>query len=209
MDLNREAAYRALLDIEKEDAFSNLAIKEKIELLKPDAPDFVRRLVYGVIENQINIDYYLSKMLTKGIGSIKKQVLILMRLGAYELDYMDSVPDYATINTYVEMTKEHLRGMQGLVNAILRNWKNKKEAIELPGKDDYNNYLSIKYSIHESIAKLLYKQYGEGVESILESQMSSPKLTVRVNTLKMTIPEAIKALENRGYSVSKSNLSER
>ena len=68
MDKNREGAYRILLGIEKDGDYSNLSIKEYLSKNKVPSPDLVRRLVYGVLEIEISIDYYLGFFLTKGIS---------------------------------------------------------------------------------------------------------------------------------------------
>ena len=213
MDLNREAAFKILLNIEKENSFSNLAIKDYLSKAEVPSEAFVRRLVYGVLEKEIQIDYYLDKLLEKGIDKLKKEALLILRLGAYQIDYMDSVPDYAAINSSVDLAKKYSRGLDKLVNGVLRNWQRKKKDIKLPEReDDIINHLSILYSIKPEIVDILIDQRGEkGCEDILSGVESSSKnrpLSLRVRK-KEYIEDIEEELRSLGFEVLKGDLSER
>mgnify|MGYP002583156810 FL=1 len=105
MDLNRKTAYEILLDVEKNDAYSNFAINHFVKKNEPDKEAFVRELVYGVLENKILLDYYLDALIPSGVKKVKKQELTLLRMGLYQLVYMDSVPAYAAVNETVNLAR--------------------------------------------------------------------------------------------------------
>ena len=92
MDINRKTAYLTLLEIEKNQAYSNLELNKQITENKPDNSAFVRELVYGVLENKIYLDYLLENLIERGLRGIKKPVLTLLRMGRYQIICMDSVP---------------------------------------------------------------------------------------------------------------------
>ena len=108
MDINRITAYNVLFDIEKNGAYSNIELNKQISLLSPDSPAFVRELVYGVTENRLYIDYILSQLIAKGLRGVKKQPLTLLRMGIYQLRFMDSVPEYAAVNETVNLARNQI-----------------------------------------------------------------------------------------------------
>ena len=134
MDANRKTAYHTLLDMETNRAYSNLALNHHILINKPDDPAFVRELVYGVLENKMLFDHYLDQLIPKGVKSVKTQDLTILRMGLYQLDYMDAVPDYAAVNESVSLAKRYARGRSGFINGVLRNYEKKKDTLTLPSR---------------------------------------------------------------------------
>ena len=95
-------------------------------LNKPNSPAFVRELVYGVLEHKLTLDYYIDLLVKDGIESLKTPEIIVMRMGMYQIGYMDSVPEYAAVNESVTLAKRYCRSKAGLVNGVLREYLNKK-----------------------------------------------------------------------------------
>lgn len=237
MDPNREAAYKILLKIEREASFSNLAIKDYLGSMnikgttnKGDInANLVRRLVYGVLENSLYLDYFLDKIMSKGLKGTKPELLTILRMGAYQLEFMNSVPDYAAVNTSVELAKRYVKGMDKLVNGVLRNWTRKKGEISLPGEDDLTSYLSILYSCDKGIVAMLRDQRGdEDARRILEAVSKSSDergIVLRLNINKdknkdkdidtdtdtdnKTKKQVLDELAASGFSVKEGSLSER
>ena len=112
MDVNRKTAYNTLLEMEINQAYSNIELNKQIGELKPDSPAFVRELVYGVIENRVYLDHILQQLIPKGLKGLKKQTLTLLRMGLYQLIFMDSVPDYAAVNEIVKMARRLVPGRE-------------------------------------------------------------------------------------------------
>ena len=211
MDINRKTAYNVLFEIEKNGAYSNIQLNKQISLLNPDSPAFVRELVYGVIENKIYIDYILSALVTKGLKGIKQQPLTLLRMGIYQLRFMDSVPEYAAINETVKMAKKLARGRDGFINGVLRGYLKRKNEDFLPDRSKDNvAYLSVKYSYVPWIVSLWIEQYGEvTAEALLSAGNNTPELSIRVNNLKVDAGELGERLAEKGFHVNKGKLSER
>lgn len=210
-DLNRKTAYHTLLEIEKNQAYSNIELNYQIGQLKPENPAFVRELVYGVLENQIYLDHILKQLIPKGLKGVKKPIKVLLRMGLYQLIFMDSVPEYAAVNETVKLARKVAPGRDGFLNGVLRGYGKKKAQIMLPDPaKDLEGYLSVKYSFDTSIVKLWLSQYSvEEVETLLANSNMRPPLSIRVNLTKTT-PEALKAdLEEQGFVLEKSSLCER
>ena len=130
MDCNRRTTYSVLFEIEKNQAYSNLELNRQIGLQNPDNPAFVRELVYGVLENRIYLDYLLAHLIPKGLSGIKKQVLTLLRMGLYQLIFMESVPPYAAIGETVKLAKKLAPGRDGFINGVLRGYQKKGADID-------------------------------------------------------------------------------
>lgn len=204
MDRNRKAAYETLFEIETKGAYSNIALNRTIEKMQPDDEAFVRNLVYGVLENLIYIDYKLSKLVSTKLRKLRPQVLVLLRMGAYQIEFMESVPSYAAINESVTIAKKVCRGLDGFVNGVLRNFDRKYQEIQLPDMHkEPARYLSVKYSYQQDIAEMWLEMYEfDAVESLMKAGNAAPPLTIRVNRLKTDIRELRSRLEAQGFNVS-------
>ena len=211
MDLSRKTAFEILFEIEKEEAYSNLTINRFLEKNRPDNPAFIRELVYGVLENKILLDYYLDKLIPSGIKKVKKKEATLLRLGLYQIIFMDSVPDYAAVNETVTLAKKLVRGREGFINGVLRGYMKKGSEIKLPDETkDLKHYLSIKYSFPLWLIEKWDKQYGmEECKKLLEASNARPKLSIRVNVNKTSREELKDYLEEKGYEVTEGTFSNR
>ena len=201
MDNNRKTAYQTLLDVESKKAYSNIALNHKIAVNKPGSPAFVRELVYGVLERKLTLDHYIDQLLKEGIDSLRIQELTILRMGLYQLGYMDKVPEYAAISESVDLAKKYCKGKAGLINGVLREYQNKKIYLTLPTRDeDEIKYLSVKYSYAPWIIELWLKYYSVSfVEKLLDAGNETPPLTVRANWLKIRKEDLKKVLRERGF----------
>ena len=88
MDANRKTAYLTLMDVESKKSYSNIALNHQIICNRPDSRRFVRELVYGVLENKLLLDYYISLLVPSGADSLKASDKTILRMGLYQLGYM-------------------------------------------------------------------------------------------------------------------------
>ena len=147
MDIDRKTAFAVLLDVEKNEAFSNLALNRRIKENQPQNPAFVRELVYGVLKYQLLLDYQLDKLVKSGSKKLKKQDLTLLRMGLYQLTFMDAVPEYAAVSETVQLAKKYARGRENFINAVLRNFIRGGRKLQLPERtEDLVTHLSVAYS---------------------------------------------------------------
>ena len=209
MDANRKAAYNTLMDVESKNSYSNLALNHQIGIIHPKDPAFVRELVYGVLENKMHLDYIIDWLVPKGVASVKKQDLTILRMGIYQLQYMDSVPEYAAVNESVALAKRYARGRSGFVNGVLRSFINDKMNIRLPDRaEDEIRYLSIKYSYEPWIIRLWLESYDvDFVEKLLAAGNKTPELSVRYNWLRIMKKDLVQRLEEKGFRVKEGRLA--
>ena len=200
----RHAAYKALIDIEKDNAYSNMALNHYLRDLEPREQALAREICYEVLKRKYLLDYYLRGFITKGFNKLETGLLTILRMGACEILFMDGVPDYASINEAVDLAKRYAKGRAPFVNGVLRNLARNRDSLKEP--DD----ISVRYSVNKWIADLLIKALGpEGAEEYLRYSLETPELCIRVNLLKNTREELRDSLEKEGFRVSLSTLSPR
>ena len=204
MDLNRKTAYKALFEIQIKGAYSNIAVNRQVRADAPSDPAFVRSLVYGTLENQLLIDHRLSQLVKGPLKKVNSKALVLLRMGVCQLDFMDSVPEYAAINETVSLAKKFCRGLDGFVNGVLRSYLRRDGSFSMPDREkNPSEYLSIKYSCSSDIVKMWLDIYGqERTESLLKAGNTPPPLTIRVNSLKAGTEEVRTLLEAGGFKCS-------
>ena len=203
----RQTAFDILSKIQKDSSYSNLTIDSFLASVCFDEVDsaFVSALVYGVLESSFTLDYQLAANLKQPLKKLKPQVLTVLRLGAYQLLFMDKVPESAAVNESVKLIKANgCSFASSLVNAVLRNVA--KKGLCLPDESDKTFYYSVKYSFPQELVKFWIKSYGEeNTVGIMESCSGRPPLIVRANTLKVTADELTSTLKNEGIE-SKSSV---
>ena len=204
----RQIAFEILLKIEKDKAYSNLAIDSAVKAFCPDSTDcaFISRLVYGVTERKITLDYIISGCLSQPISKLKKEVLVILRLGTYQLVFSDKIPASAAVNESVKLAKNNKCGFAtGLVNAVLRKVAN--DGFTIPEDTDNVKRISVLYSAPEELVKFLSYHYGESnAEEFLKAALQPKKIMIRVNTVKTTPEELKYLLEKEGVGVSETSV---
>ncbi len=202
----RQIAFQALLKTEKDGAFSNLALDAVLSKSQLDTRDksFVSNLFYGVIERQLTIDYNLSLYLTKPLKKLKPEVLTVMRMGAYQILFMNKVPDSAAVNESIKLSKKNGAAYaSGLINAVLR--KVSSSGLVLPENTDSAEYLSVKYSCPLWLTRKWSTEYGkEDTVKLLEASLGSADTCIRVNSTKTSADDLIARLAEESISAEKT-----
>lgn len=209
MDANRKTAYYTLMDVESKKSYSNIALNHHIICGRPGSPSFVRELVYGVLENKKLLDYTISHFIKTDISKVKINDLVVLRMGIYQLGYMDSVPEYAAVNESVMLAKKFCRGREGFINGVLRAYIRDKFSVRLPDRaEDEIKYLAVRYSCEEWIVELWADQYGiDETEELLKASHGNPGLCIRVNTLKTGREDLSARLRAKGFETENSSIA--
>ena len=181
----RTTALSALIAVRRQNAWADGALKEYIardRLSRRDAA-LAARLVYGVVQNRLLLDFDLAQVVSSPLAKLQPVVLDILRLGAYQILFLDGVPDAAVCNECVKLaTKRGFGPLKGFVNGILRTIARNKEQIALPDREkEPLMYLSVRYSMPLWIVELWQAQYGSRAEDMLKAQLEKRPLTIRVN----------------------------
>ena len=198
----REACLNSLVNFEKNKSYSNTELSNALDRHKFNDLDraFFTRLFYGVIERKLTLDFYINCLAEKNKDA---RVLNILRMGLYQILYMEKVPDNAACNESVELAKKlKNKHAPGFVNAVLRNFLRRRE--ELERQLDSLNNLEIKYSCNYDIINVWKESYGSAVaEKILKAGDAASGFAVTVNGLKIARDEYFEKLVSLGVKCEK------
>lgn len=195
----RTTALSALIACRKQGAWADGVLKEYIVRDRLDRRDaaLASRLCYGVLQNRMLLDHYISHCLNGSIKKLQPIVLDILRLGFYQIMLMDKIPVSAAVNEAVEQTKKYAnRSASGLVNGVLRKAVREKDQLPSPTS------IAIKYSHPEPLVALLRSSVGEDrIEALLRSHNEAPKTVIQINTLHFDTPSVCAELEASGVTL--------
>ncbi|SHH61907.1 16S rRNA (cytosine(967)-C(5))-methyltransferase RsmB [Desulfosporosinus lacus] len=199
----RGMAVHMLTRVEVEGAYANLLLQKNIPRLT-DSRDrqFVTLLVNGTLKNRLTLDYALRRHLSKPMSSLPHEVRAILRIGAFQVLYVDKVPPAAAINESVELAKEFPK-FTGLVNVVLRKVMEKGWDIPWPdSKREPVRYLSVRYSHPEWMIQRWLKRWGiEETEALCKANNEPAQTWIRTNTLKISREGLRERLSEEGITV--------
>lgn len=183
----REVVLEMLLEILEKRKYSHLvtkAVLDKYSYLEKNDRAFIKRLCNGCVERKLQIDYVLNQFSNTKVEKMKPVIRNVLRMGVYQILFMDKIPDRAACNEAVKLAEKKGFGkLKGFVNGVLRNIARKKDEIQYPDKEKERLlYLQITYSMPEWLVKLWVEQYGEEkTEEILQGLLRERPLTLRLD----------------------------
>jgi 16S rRNA (cytosine967-C5)-methyltransferase len=206
LDIPREKALEILCRVEA-GSFADPLLAAAREHLDGRDSAFVLELVYGVLRQRSHLDWILERFSAQPLSRTDPATRNLLRLGAYQMLFLDKVPVSAAVNTSTEIAKKHGR-KSGYVNGLLRNLDRNRAGIVPPSPDDPVNRLAILYSHPPWLVRRWLKRFGsEQTETILRENNRPSRLVLRTNVLK-TSREALKqSLETEGAELRETDYS--
>ena len=176
---------------------------KKYQYLEKQERSFIKRVVDGTLERLMQIDFIIESFSSTPLRKMKPTVRTILRMGVYQICYMDRVPDSAACNEAVKLTvKRGFSGLKGFVNGVLRNIARKKEEISWP--DD-----SVRYCLPQWILGQWEPEYGrKAVQVMAESFLRERPLTVRMNLNQAPREEILESLREQGVEVIESGYSD-
>ena len=203
----REVALLTLNTCQRQGGWSDGALKKQLAAAGLDSRDaaLATQLCFGVVQNQLLLDFYLSNFSNIALKRMEGKVVQALRLGAYQLLFMDRVPQHAAVSEGVKLAKRHNVRAGGLVNAVLRRIsENSADLPDIPGKGSAQ-YLNIKYSHPLWLCEHLIAEHGyDFAEALLAANNEAPKATAQVNTLKISADELMERLSEEGVECAKT-----
>lgn len=207
----REEVLLLLIDIDRKKVMSSQGLSNlllRYQFAKKQDRAFMTRLLEGTLEQQIYLDYVLNQFSSKKMEKQKPFIRCLLRMTAYQILFMEQVPDSAACNEAVKLArKKGFSTLSGFVNGLLRNVARKKEEVKLPDqKKAPMEYLSIRYSIPQWILEQWSTMYDfETVAKMAEGSIRNPQTTVRVNLSNTELEPLKESLTSEGIQVEESS----
>lgn len=207
----RAVALHTLLTVERQNVFADDTFHElanKSQLSKEDrALGF--ELVNGVLRHRGNLDWRLTALTNRPLLGLPTIVVMILRLGAYQLLHLDRVPDSAAVNESVKLAKRVKgRDWSGVVNGVLRNLLRQAEPQWPDPSEDPVHALSIRYSCPIWLTKRWIDRLGlDQAGRVCQQTIGIPPLTLRTNTLRCSREELKERLQQEGYGVTPTEVS--
>ncbi len=195
----RKLSLNILLNMEKNGSYINIELDNALKESNLSSLDkrFVTELVHGVIKHKIYLDYVI--FLYSGIKRNKMSDICLnvLRLGVYQIMFLDRIPDSAAVNESVKLVKKNPNPrIPGFVNGILRTVIRNRECIELP--KDKTEYLSVKYSYPMELTEILVSSLGiDECEKFIKAQSERASVYLRCNRTKITADLLVEKLKEK------------
>lgn len=199
----RETVLKILYRVIWDGAYANIELNKVLGEGNLSGPDrgLATELVYGTLRMQGSIDYILDKFLKKPLSTLTPWIQIILRLGVYQMFYMEKIPDRAAVNEAVNLTKKYGHpGTVKLVNGVLRNIARNRETIVFPLLEkDPVAHISAVYSHPAWLVRRWIGQMGveETIWLCTADNLPAP-VTARTNTLKISRPELLERLAGEG-----------
>lgn len=200
----RMSALRTLRACRESGAWADAALASELrrESLQASDAALASRIVYGVLQNRMLLDHYISAFCTQRLDHLQQPLPDILRIGAYQILFLDKVPDHAAVSEAVELAKESKRGAAaGLVNAVLRKLSQNKASLPaLPA--DRLERLSIETSHPMWLTRRMVDLLGmEEADAFLRKNNEIAPVTVQVNPMKTGADELIRELEGEHIEV--------
>jgi 16S rRNA (cytosine967-C5)-methyltransferase len=180
----RSLALDALKRVEKDRAYLDRVVDTVLAHVKISDADrrLFSELAYGTIRHQRLLDFYIEQSLDRKINQTDLPTRTLLRLGAYQIFFLDKIPPHAAVNETVELSVQYARP---IINAVLRKLLREKETLKTPDAiPDPIRRLGVKYSHPDWMVKLFIARFGEEAEQALAANNERPGLTVRINAMR-------------------------
>lgn len=194
----REAAMLALNACQRQGGWSDGALKKQLSAAELSGRDaaLATQLCFGVLQNQMLLDFYLAKFSNIPLKRMEGKVVQTLRLGAYQMLFLTRIPHSAAVNSAVALVKAHCKNPRaaGMVNGILRSMERSLQNMPVIPQGDPVAYLSTLYSHPEWLVKEFILSLGEEeTAQLLAADNSQPPTAVMVNTTRTTV-ETLKAM---------------
>lgn len=201
----RALAFEALRRVEERGAFADAVLGSSLarRRLSPSDQALATRLVYGTLAWQGRLDWHLSRLCTTPLPRLDSWLRVILRLGLYQILFLDRVPAYAAVDTSVELARRFRHGAAtGLVNATLRRAAANAAALTLP--DDRTDPVGIQ-AICWSHPRWLVARWHEEldsdtVEGLLRANQEPAPTVLRANTLRTDRAALVETLMRAGFS---------
>jgi 16S rRNA (cytosine967-C5)-methyltransferase len=186
----RYLAVKTLIRFFKSNIFSDILLAETLENTELDETSkrFFTRLFYGVIERKITLDVVIAGNSDLPLERLDDEIINILRVGFYQLMFLDSVPESAAVNESVNLCADFRKtSAKGFVNAVLRKHLRTGRTYDLPD-DPYSDIcMSIKYSVDPIIIISLKNNYGyDKTVGILEHFNKPPVNYIKLNNRKFS-----------------------
>lgn len=203
----REVALKIINEVENNGAYANIALAQEINRrtaqgqLSDQDRRFITELVYGTVKAGATLDWMLGIYLNRSLTKVAPVIRNILRLGIYQLFFLEKVPASAACNQSVELAKKYGHaGTIKFVNGVLRNAARSPEKVVYPDRDSEPvKYLALKYFHPEWLVERWVDRLGvAGCEALCQTNNTIPPLSLRTNSVKINRDRLLQRLADEG-----------
>ncbi len=181
----RECAYRVVRRVFEQGAYADRALHAEAGELDPRDRALAMQLAYGTVQRKRSLDHILTRLSSRPPERLDPPVLAALRLGLFQLAYLDRVAEHAAVHESVELVKRHAHGGEGLVNAVLRRAVRERATLLDGLSDETPQQAAVLHSVPDWMAEMWWQELGpEETRALLHAVNQPPESALRINTLK-------------------------
>ena len=201
----RETAFNVLNRVEGGDAFADILLMKETEGLSALDAGLSTEIVYGVLRWKMRLDNAIDLFASIRTKKLEHRVLNVLRIGVYQLLFLDRVPSSAAINESVKLLRKDGARKAGFVNALLRKIDSERPSVRLPEDAAPEKRVSVEFSHPEWLVRRWALRYGLAeAEALCKANQEPPPRVVRVNTLVTARTELMESLAAAGFKAAAS-----
>jgi 16S rRNA (cytosine967-C5)-methyltransferase len=178
----RVVAFDVLRRVFEDDAYADRAFRSAAHGLSDRDRALARRLAFGAVQRVRTLDHAIAVLGRRPVEKLDSPVRAALRLGAYQLGYVDGVPRYAAVNESVELVRRaRLERAVAFTNAVLRRLADGLRPL-LEGLPERTSHeAALKHSYPDWVADVWWRDLGsEGALGLMQTQNEPPELVVRL-----------------------------
>ena len=192
---SRACAYAVLRRVFEQGAYADRALQAESAALEPRDRALATAIVYGAVQRKATLDYVAGKLTSRPPAELDPPVQAALRLGLFQLLFLDGVADHAAVYESVELVKRTRRGGASLVNAVLRRGAREGSTILAELDDSRPSGAALLHSVPPWIAEMWFAELGaEEARALLGAINEPAESALRVNTLVSSLAEVASAL---------------
>ncbi|MEA5114191.1 MAG: 16S rRNA (cytosine(967)-C(5))-methyltransferase RsmB [Geobacteraceae bacterium] len=205
----RRVAFDIIERIERERSYADILVDRALAGSELKGPDrgLLNELVFGVLRRRGTLDHIIGCCSSMAVNRLERRVLNLLRIGLYQIFFLDRIPVSAAVNETVNLAKAIAPRASGFINAVLRRADSERESLAWPDHDPAA-LISARHSLPRWLAGKWILQLGpKETEALADVLNETPQLTVRVNTLKISRVNLLERFRDQGVEAVATDYS--
>src|SRR3954464_3643398 len=180
----RACAYAVIRRVFEQDAWADRALHGEARRARLDTRDLAlaTQLAYGTVQRVATLDHVIRTLARREPATLDQPVLAALRLGVFQLTFLDRVPAHAAVGESVELAKRDAPRGAGLVNAVLRRATREARPLVQSLPERTSEQAALAHSHPVWIAALWFEAFGpETARALLRADNEPAENSVRVN----------------------------
>src|SRR5271156_3508950 len=200
---SRLAAVEILYRVDQESAYADVLLGQRLPDFAPADRRLITRLVLGTLAWRGRLDYELSHLTTRKLDATQPATLAIMRLGLFQLRFLDRIPQHAVVDTAVSLAKRipEVRKAQGFVNAVMR--RATRETAPMPSRERNEKiFLAVAFSHPRWMVERFVDWFGVAdAERLMAADNDAAPNVIRLNLTRGSRAEILERLDKDGFEI--------